>query len=100
MILSIILYVTSIPQECSEQPTAGHRQRCQQQDRLGTPTETNQNVLTCLEIQWFIATIEVSSTQSALAFHLSWHDFAIDATDVDAGIQASLVVGVNNVTPE
>lgn len=32
--------------------------------------------------------------------HLPWHDLSVDATDVDACIQASLVVGINNVTPE
>jgi hypothetical protein len=32
--------------------------------------------------------------------HLSWHDLAVDSTDVDAGIEASLVVGVNNITPK
>lgn len=32
--------------------------------------------------------------------HLPWHDLSVDATDVDACIQASLVVGINYVTPE
>ena len=37
---------------------------------------------------------------SVVVFHLSWHDLPVDATDVDASIQASLVVGVNYVAPE
>jgi hypothetical protein len=37
---------------------------------------------------------------SAVVFHLSWHDLPVDATDVDAGIQAGLVVGVNYIAPE
>lgn len=32
--------------------------------------------------------------------HLAGHDLAIDTTDVDAGKEASLVVGVNYVTPK
>ena len=32
--------------------------------------------------------------------HLPWHDLSVDATDVDACIQASLVVGINYVTAE
>ena len=32
--------------------------------------------------------------------HLPWHDLSVDATDVDASIQGSLVVGINYVTPE
>jgi hypothetical protein len=41
-----------------------------------------------------------ANSRADLELPLSWHDLAIDATDVDAGIQASLVVGVNNVAPE
>lgn len=37
---------------------------------------------------------------SKLWFHLAWHDFTIDATDVDACIQAGLVMRINNVTPK
>jgi hypothetical protein len=34
------------------------------------------------------------------SIHLPRHDLPIDATDVDAGEEASLVVGVNDVTPK
>ena len=30
---------------------------------------------------------------------LSWHDFCIDAADVDAGVEAGLVVRVDDVAP-
>jgi hypothetical protein len=91
------------PQGCSEQPRSGHRQKCQQRGRLGTPTEINRNVYHGQEMQNVTngcITSSASTPPNQPEFHLSWHDFAIDATDVDAGIQASLVVGVNNVAPK
>lgn len=29
--------------------------------------------------------------------YLPWHDFPVDAADVDSGVKAGLVVGVNDV---
>jgi len=33
-------------------------------------------------------------------YYLSRHDFAVDAADVDAGVEAGFVVGVNHVAPK
>lgn len=33
-------------------------------------------------------------------FNLSWHDFTVNATDVDSSINAGLVMSINNVTPK
>lgn len=35
-----------------------------------------------------------------MLYYLSRHDFAVDAADVDAGVEAGFVVGVNHVAPK
>lgn len=35
--------------------------------------------------------------QGVVVLYLAGHDFAVDAADVDAGVEAGLVVGVNDV---
>lgn len=89
--------VASIPQECSGQPTPGHQQKCRPRDRLGTPTEP---ISVFAMVRKTILQDTTHMLASVVVFHLSWHDLSVDATDVDASIQASLVVGVNYVTPE
>lgn len=51
--------------------------------------------------RWFRTepAVEISSI-ACIEYYLSRHDFAVDAADVDAGVEAGFVVGVNHVAPK
>jgi hypothetical protein len=44
--------------------------------------------------------VTACNLQGCWLLYLAGHDFAVDAADVDAGVDAGLVVGVDDVAPK
>lgn len=89
------------PLECNEPSKAHPQQRCRQKDQLGIPTVQQKKILITSLIDILLSQImKIALIKGKLEFmvYLAWHNFSIDATYVDAGIQTGFVVRVNNVT--
>lgn len=100
-----ILYVCffSLPQECSVPPRHDPLRRRQRQGQSGTPTahkiahQTHDQLMDKVSGKKWHRNARCAEFRNV--FYLPRHDFCVDPADVDAGKQAGLVVGINDVAP-
>lgn len=88
-----------LPQECSGQPIFDHQKKCQQKVQPETPTAIQQR--NCYKVLHHVrqgAGLQINERNKR--YYLAWHDFSIDAANIDASIKTGLVVGINYVTAE